>query len=312
MVSLSNGHDAAADLIPAERLSQCRVFGGASELFQGFEQIVQPLLIRHRWAGLHHQHTRRAMLGKTLAAGDGATPMCFSSSASFVVAAALLPVGVASVRYCRQEHRSDLLPLALSPLFFSAQQALEGVVWLGLAPGGPSGLAHPAALAYLFFAYAFWLAWLPWCALCLNRQALPSLRHRLLQIALVLGLLVGGGLWLPLLLDGALFEPVVVNGSLNYTTILLADRWISLGLGSTLYGIVIIAPLLLSRSGRLRVFAASVLVAFLLSHFLYTYAFTSVWCFFSALLSGSLYWILRDPQPVSAGCLTTPRCTSNA
>lgn len=224
--------------------------------------------------------------------------MCFSSSASFVVAAALLPVGVASVRYCRQAQRSDLLPLAFSPLFFSVQQALEGVVWLGLAPGGAAALVRPAALAYLFFAYAFWLAWFPWCALCLNQQPLPGLRHRLLQIALVLGLLVGAGLWLPLLLDGALIEPVVVNGSLNYTTTLLADRWISLGFGSTFYGMVIIAPLLLSRSGRLRGFAGSLLVLFLLSHLSFSYAFTSVWCLFSALLSGSLYWILRDPEPV--------------
>jgi len=35
--------------------------------------------------------------------------MCFSSSASFVVAAALLPLGVASVRYCREQQRSELL-----------------------------------------------------------------------------------------------------------------------------------------------------------------------------------------------------------
>lgn len=225
--------------------------------------------------------------------------MCFSSSASFVVAAALLPLGVASVRYCQRHQRSDLLPLALSPLFFSVQQALEGVVWLGLAPGGPGGLVHPAALAYLFFAYAFWLAWFPWCVLRLNRQAPPGLRHRLLQIALLLGLLVGAGLWLPLFLDGALFEPVVVNGSLNYTTTLLADRWISPGLGSTVYGLVIIAPLLLSRSGRLHGFAAALVAAFLLSHLFYAYAFTSVWCFFSALLSASLAWILRDPEPVA-------------
>lgn len=223
--------------------------------------------------------------------------MCFSSSASFVVAAALLPLGVASVRYCLAQRRSELLPLAFSPLFFSAQQALEGVVWLGLAPGGPGWLVHPAALGYLFFAYAFWLAWFPWCVLHLNRQAPPALRRRLLQIDLVLGLLVGAGLWLPLLLDGSRLDPVVVNGSLNYTTALLADRWISLGLGSTVYGLLISAPLLLSSSPRLRWFGGCILGAFLITHLAYGYAFTSVWCFFSALLSGSLYWILRDPDP---------------
>lgn len=225
--------------------------------------------------------------------------MCFSSSASFVVAAALLPLGVVSVRYCLQEQRSELLPLALSPLFFSMQQALEGVVWLGLGPDGPGWLVHPAALAYLFFAYAFWLAWFPWCALHLNRQAPPGLRRSLLLIFLVLGLLVGAGLWLPLLLDSSILQPAVVHGSLNYATTLLADRWINLGVGSTVYGLLIITPLLLSGSGRLSWFGGCVLSAFLMSHLLYAYAFTSVWCFFSALLSASLAWILRDPEPVA-------------
>ena len=225
--------------------------------------------------------------------------MCFSSSASFVVAAALLPLGVASVRYCQRHQRSDLLPLALSPLFFSTQQALEGVVWLGLAPDGAGGLVHPAALAYLFFAYAFWLAWFPWCVLRLNRQEPPGLRRRLLQILLMLGLLLGAGLWLPLLLNGSVLQPAVVHGSLNYTTTLLANGWINLGFGSSVYGLLITAPLLLSGSGRLRWFAGGILGAFLITHLAYDYAFTSVWCIFSAVLSGSLPWILRDPKLVT-------------
>ncbi len=224
--------------------------------------------------------------------------MCFSSSASFVLAAVLLPLGVGSVRYCRDRQRSDLLPLALTPLLFSVQQALEGLVWLGLAPGGSDRLVHSAALSYLFFAYAFWLAWFPWCVLRLNLHATPPLRRRILVGLLVLGLLMGGVLWLPLVADGSLFQPTVVNGSLDYHTSLLVDRWINLGLGSTGYAVIIIGPLMLSASGRLRWFGAGILTAFLVSHLVYGYAFASVWCFFSALLTASLYWILRDPEPV--------------
>jgi hypothetical protein len=225
--------------------------------------------------------------------------MCFSSSASFGVAAGLLPLGLASVRYCQQEHRSDQLPLAFTPLFFSIQQALEGLVWLGLEREGSGWLVHPAALSYLFFAYAFWVAWLPWCVLCLNNQAPPPLRRWVLRTLLGLGLLVGAGLWLPLLIDGSLFQPAVVQGSLDYQTALLADRWVNLGFGSTVYGVIIALPLMISTSGRLRWFGALMLSAFLISHLLFAYAFTSVWCFFSAVLSASLFWILRDPQPLA-------------
>jgi hypothetical protein len=224
--------------------------------------------------------------------------MCFSSSASFVVAVVLLPLGAGTVRYCQEQERGDLLPLALTPLFFSVQQALEGLVWLGLEPGGPEWLVHPAALGYLFFAYGFWLAWMPWCVLRLNPHAPTPLRRYGLRILLVLGLLFGTGLCLPLALDGALLQPAVVNGSIDYQTTLLADRWVNLAVGSTAYGVIVVGPLLLSASGRLRVFGAGILGAFLVSHLSYSYAFASVWCFFSALLSVSLYWILRDPEPL--------------
>jgi hypothetical protein len=56
---------------------------------------------------------------------------------------------------------------------------------------------------------------------------------------------------------------------------------------------------MISGSGRLRWFGGSLLAAFLITHLAYGYAFTSVWCLFSALLSASLFWILRDPQPLA-------------
>jgi hypothetical protein len=111
-------------------------------------------------------------------------------------------------------------------------------------------------------------------------------------------LIAEAALWLPLALDGSLMQPAVVNGSLDYRTILLADRWINLAIGSTAYGMIIVGPLMLSASGRLRAFGAAIPGAFLVSHLFYGYAVASVWCFFSALLSASLYWNLRDPEPL--------------
>jgi hypothetical protein len=115
---------------------------------------------------------------------------------------------------------------------------------------------------------------------------------------LALGLLMGGVLWWPLVLDASLVQPAVVLGSLDYHTTLLTDPWINLGFGSTIYALIILGPLMLSASGRLRWFGAGILAAFLISHLAYGHAFASVWCFFSALLSASLYWILRDPEPL--------------
>jgi len=240
-----------------------------------------------------------------LTAGDGSTPMCFSSSASFTVAAVLVPAGIGAVRYCQDHHRGDLVPLALSPLFFAVQQALEGLVWLGIDGGGASSLLHGAALGYLFFAYAFWLAWLPFSALRIGSERKSPLRRGFLQGLLVLGLLGGAGLWLPLALDGALFHPQVVQGSLAYNTTLLLQERINLGFGSSLYAVIIATPLMISRSVRLRGFGAMILVAFLITHLAFGYAFTSLWCFFSAVFSSALYWIIRDPLPLAEYMDTT-------
>jgi hypothetical protein len=179
------------------------------------------------------------------------------------------------------------------------QQALEGVVWLGLDSGDSGSLVQGAALAYLFFAYGFWLAWLPWCGLRMRLNGALPPRRWMLQALLALGLVGGAALWVPLLLDASLFHPAVVHGSIAYNTTLLADRWINLGVGSTLYVVIIAAPLVISPSMRLRWFGAMILSAFLITHLAYGYAFTSVWCFFSAVFSITLYWIIREPEAVA-------------
>ena len=56
--------------------------------------------------------------------------MCFSATACFVTAVGLAPVGIASLTLARRLEPQRWQPLALMPLLFAAQQALEGVVWL--------------------------------------------------------------------------------------------------------------------------------------------------------------------------------------
>jgi hypothetical protein len=227
--------------------------------------------------------------------------MCFSSSASFTATATLVPLGMATVQICRRKQEAALIPLALAPLFFGLQQALEGVVWLNVGQPVESTWLHPAALGYLFFAYLFWLVWIPWSALRLNGGEAPLWRGSLLKLLLALGLLVGLLLWVPLLLDAGRIDPAVVQGSLAYNTRLMGDGWINLRLGSGIYALIITLPLLLLRSAGVRVFGVLLVISYLVAQLLYVYAFTSVWCFFSALLSVVIVWLVLDPAPLPAG-----------
>lgn len=236
--------------------------------------------------------------GRTfLAAHHGAVLMCFSSTASFTAAACLLPLGFMASRLSLKRKRPQLLPLALAPLFFAVQQALEGLVWRGLDGGGDGAFTQTWALAYLFFALAFWLAWLPWCALRCCGPTTAGWRRTWIQALLGFGILSGALLWLPLLLDPSRLDPTVVQGSIDYRPQLLGIGLIGHGLGSLIYAITITLPLLLTPYRRLRWLAGLILVAFAVAQTLYLYAFSSVWCFFSALLSGLVLWIVaEEPQ----------------
>lgn len=209
--------------------------------------------------------------------------MCFSAEASFASAALLLPLGMASVwRSCRAGEMG-LLPLALMPVGFGLQQALEGGVWLGLSQGSLAALPRMAALAYLFFALALWPSWIPFMALRLSapgRQSWHVNQQRL-----------------PLLLQPERIEPRVVNGSIDYGLSLL------LGGGAAeyipaLYAAVVAGPLLLLPSAKLRNFGIALMVSGVVSQWFYRHAFASVWCYFSAVLSGLIIWMVWSEPSV--------------
>jgi hypothetical protein len=241
--------------------------------------------------------------------------MCFSATASFTAAALLLPVGgIALARSLSsadgiEPADSTALPLALSPLLFGLQQAIEGVVWIGVEGGGEAAWLAPAALLYLFFAYGFWPGWIPFAVLRFEGAgrsgSASGWRRGLMKVLLVCGLLMGSLLWLPLLFEAVSPVPMVVEGSLRYPTPTL---FAGLGLdwlGEGLYAVVIGGALLFSASFPARLYALSLLVAFALTEWLYRPAFSSVWCYFCALLSLLILVIVWD-RGTSGGVLLSP------
>jgi hypothetical protein len=64
-----------------------------------------------------------------------------------------------------------------------------------------------------------------------------------------------------------------------------------------LYLLLIAVPLLLVPSRGIQLFGTSLALSSLLAYGWWQQAFSSVWCFFSALLSLQLLWILRAETP---------------
>lgn len=220
--------------------------------------------------------------------------MCFSATASFVASGVLLPLGAATLAIAVTKGDRLTVPLAMAPILFSLQQALEGMVWLGLARGsGNDSVTVGAVVAYLFFAFAFWPMWIPWAALRLwpEEERIPLL----LPLISALGLVPGTVLWLPLLRHPQSALPEQIGHSLVYPLTPWSAGLLPEGVGHMVYAVWIVLPLFLVPSVRMRTFALSLLLAFGLTQWASSQALTSVWCFASALLSVQILWILREP-----------------
>ena len=61
-----------------------------------------------------------------------------------------------------------------------------------------------------------------------------------------------------------------------------------------LYALIVCLPLLLSPSWRLRWLALALALAFAIAQLAYLHAFSSVWCYFSAVLSILVLWVLAE------------------
>jgi len=66
-----------------------------------------------------------------------------------------------------------------------------------------------------------------------------------------------------------------------------------------IYGLVTIAPLFISSVRRVSVFGILIIISFIITGFLYKEYLTSVWCFFAALISAVVYYIIRESQEES-------------
>lgn len=205
--------------------------------------------------------------------------MCFSAPASFTVSSILGLAGVLTVNRVRM---SPLLLLALIPLFFGVQQFCEGIVWLQI--GGmleASQFTELVKRLYLFFAWAFWPSFIPLAVLLVEEVTWKKV---VFGVCLLIGAYVTYCdvvfIW------NQEISSVVRGSSLYYGKTSAWDQ--------ACYGVLIFVPLLLSSFRNLWVFGVLVLLSFLVSQWIYSATFTSVWCFFSAAASFVLYLILQD------------------
>jgi hypothetical protein len=208
--------------------------------------------------------------------------MCFSAIVSFSAAAGLSLLGIATMRSTTS---TRALLLAAFPCLFALQQTLEGFVWLGKTNSYFSSIDPIATYGFLLFASLLWLVFSPLSIYLLE----IDLNRKIFLIGLTIG-----GLLLGIYLFGWIIHhgvsPQTFSGNLFYDLSFIPDYEII----KYLYLAVIVLPFSIAHSSALRIFGGLVAVSFILSQIFFQVTMVSVWCFFAAILSGSLYFVIRD------------------
>lgn len=206
--------------------------------------------------------------------------MCFSATASFVSAATLVSIGA----YCITRSRilpKQYLALALLPFLFGVQQFTEGLLWQYLDLEISENF-RTTALGYMFFSHFLWLFWIPFISYLFE----VNVRRKNIFLGLMaVGGFYGASIYIPLLLNTEWLVVEQISNSINYRAILIYDDFVPRSMVRALYALIIMMPLLLSSDIRLRRIGYMVAISVLLAAVFYGYAFISVWCFFAAILS---------------------------
>jgi len=218
--------------------------------------------------------------------------MCFCAGASFTASIILSLIGIMSLSQVRK--RSYYL-FAATPLFFALQQAAEGVLWVALTKSSTltaRALAyvslideHPSiklmTYTFLFFALIIWPLVIPLSLALISRQ---KLLYQLTAFGAIISTLFATSL----LWYGA--QAAIVEDHIVYSffTPMASMQWLLV----LLYMLPAVGSFFLMRDKLFYLMGTVLFASAALSAFVWTVWFTSVWCFFAALLSVGVYFVV--------------------
>jgi hypothetical protein len=208
--------------------------------------------------------------------------MCFSTSVSFGAGAVLGLVGVLAIKKVQSPAQ---FAFAAIPILFSIQQFAEGFVWLSLTNKVYEGWGTSSINLFLVFAQVLWPIWVPLSVWLVEKEAMPK--------KVLLGLL-GMGVLLAMYLSYCLFyyhaTAEIVSYHISYTIFFPIDRtWTS-----AVYVAVTVFPLFISSQNKFYLLGVAIVASLLFSIVFYTNYLISVWCFFAAINSMIVLYLMSE------------------
>jgi len=211
--------------------------------------------------------------------------MCFSLEASFIASATLAAIGTKTIQITRNK---DYLLFSSIPVLFALQQFCEGILWALLSCRPESVWRIVFAHGFLFFAFLVWPIYIP---LSLALPEKDKTRKALLYSLILLGITVSALSGFFMFYNGIDARILSCHIFYEITIPKILFPW-----NAAAYIVAVSVPFFVSSIKYTKYFGVILLISAFASYYIWYYWFTSVWCFFAALLSISIYWILRTNQ----------------
>lgn len=219
--------------------------------------------------------------------------MCFSPEASFAASAFLFAGSIAGYKKIVSSglQNRKLFALLLVPLCFAIQQFFEGVLWLSLLNNYSAVVTSVATYSFIFFAFIFWPAYIPSALYCLERGRSSGWRIYALQFLMFVGFVVAAVLLYEIFAYG--ISASNMSCHIMYTLNSVGPYAVSFSaLSMFAYLLATVAPMLVSSVCGMPFVGVLVAIAYEVTARFYSHHLISVWCFFAAVVSISVYWVI--------------------
>ncbi len=207
--------------------------------------------------------------------------MCFSAEASFIASAALTTCGVVAIRKAESTPQKVF---ATIPLLFGIQQFNEGLVWLSLSNSNYEMWANISTHSFLFFAWIIWPIYVP---LSIRLMEKKKKRKIVFDVFLLMGLTVSCMLSYKLFFNGV--QAQIDGYHIRY---IMEYKFDYPNLVGVLYFVSIVLSPMVSSIKKMWVVGTLIFLTFLITTLFYQEYLISVWCFFAAITSFTVLWMV--------------------
>ena len=211
--------------------------------------------------------------------------MCFSAEASFAGGVIISAIGVATIR---EVHKPSQALFAGIPLFFGIQQITEGLLWVTIPLPDFINIEKISTYLFLSMALVIWPSMIP---LSVSMMEEDRKRKKMLRLFIIPGLMLSIYYLVCLILFRV--QPQISGYHILYSNDF--PRALS-NPAFIIYLFVTITPLFISGVKKTWLMGILMTLSCLVTAIFFTQFLTSVWCFFAALISVVVFWILSDSK----------------